>query len=69
MHVNFKFGPGPMMFNRVKECINYYVEIAQNTENTGQVKFKSDHIIFSGLCPLNLEKKRKQIFCANKCKN
>lgn len=68
MHVNFKFGPGPMMFNRVKECINYYVEITQNTENTGQVKFKSDHIIFSGLCPLKLEKKRKQVFCANKCK-
>lgn len=51
MHVNFKFGPGPMMFNRVKECINYYVEITQNTENTGQVKFKSDHIIFQGYAP------------------
>lgn len=27
MYVNFKFGLGLMMFNRVKECINYYVEI------------------------------------------
>lgn len=54
MHVNFKFGPGPMMFNRVKECINNYVEIAQNT---GQVQVRSYD--FSGLCPLHLEKKRK----------
>lgn len=60
MHVNFKLGPGPMMFNRVKECINYYVEI---TQNTGQVKFKSDHMIFSGLCPLNLEKNKTNLLC------
>lgn len=66
MHVNFKFGPGPMMFNRVKECINYYVEIAQNTENTGQVQVRSYD--FSRVMPLELRKKKKTIFCANKCK-
>lgn len=61
MHVNFKFGLGPMMFNRVKECINYYVEIAQNTENTGQVQGRSYD--FSGLCPLNLEKNKTDLLC------
>lgn len=66
MHVNFKFGPGPMMFNRVKECINYYVEIAQNTENTGQVQVRSYD--FFRVMPLKIRKKRKQVFCANKCK-
>lgn len=65
MHVNFKFGPGPMMFNRVKECINYYVEIAQITENTGQVQVRSYD--FSRVMPLELRKKKKTIFCANKC--
>lgn len=63
MHVNIKFGPGPMMFNRVKESINYYVEIAQNT---GQVQVRSYD--FFRVMPLELRKKRKKIFCANKCK-
>lgn len=60
MHVNFKFGPGPMMFNRVKECINYYVEIAQNTENTGQVQVRSYD--FFRVMPLELRKKQNKSF-------
>lgn len=61
MHVNFKFGPGPMMFNRVKECINYYVEIAQNTDwNTGQVQVRSYD--FFRVMPLELRKKQNKSF-------